>query len=118
MAALLGGCALPNPTKMEQVDEIPAAMIPRLDAMPVVQDETGVAIDDVEGVSCRRRTLSWFKAMPASWEDAVRRTKYRALQKGANAIASLACEEPKGSSFTTMCLESIRCTARAVRVEK
>ncbi len=116
-AALLGGCALPNPTKMEQLDDIPEAMIAQVDAMPEVGDENGVAIDNVEGVSCRRK-LSWFKAMPASWEDAVRRTKYRALQKGANAIANLSCGEPKGGSLTTMCLESIRCTARAVRVEK
>ena len=103
---------------MEQLDDIPEAMIPQLDAMPVISGENVVVIDDVEGVSCRRRTLSWFKGMPASWEDAVRRTKYRALQKGANAIAELSCEQPKGSSLTTMCIESIRCTARAVRVEK
>ena len=117
-AALLAGCALPNPTRMEQLDDIPEAMIPQLDAMPEIHDENVVAIDTVEGVSCRRRALSWFKGMPASWEDAVRRTKYRALQKGANAIANLSCEEPKGGSLTTMCMESIRCTARAVRVER
>lgn len=102
---------------MEQLDDIPEALIPQLDAMPVVGDETGVAMDNVEGVSCRRRTLSWLKGMPASWEDAVRRTKYRALQKGANAIANLECEQPKGGSLTTVCFESVRCTARAVRVD-
>lgn len=112
---LLGGCALPNPMKMEQLDDIPAALIPQLDAMPVLQDDSVIAIDNVEGVSCRR---AYFKAMPASWEDAVRRAKYRALQKGGNAIANLSCEAPKGGSLTTMCFESIRCTARAVHVEK
>lgn len=118
LAALLAGCALPNPTKMEQLDDIPESMIPQLDAMPELRDDVGVAIDNVEGVSCRRRTLTLLKGTPASWEDAVRRAKYRALQKGANAIANLSCEQPKGGSLTTMCLESIRCTARAVRVDK
>ena len=117
-AVLLGGCSLPNPTKMEQLDEIPEAMIPQLDAMPVVQPENAVSIENVEGVSCRRRTLAYFKGTPASWEDATRRAKYRALQKGANAIANLSCEQPKGGSFTTMCFESIRCTATAVRIDK
>ncbi|HEX2648997.1 MAG TPA: hypothetical protein VHN19_03560 [Burkholderiales bacterium] len=112
--ALLGGCALPNPTKMERLDDIPEAMVAQLDAMPVLQDDRvpRVSIEEVEGVSCRR---AW-KGMPASWDDAVRRTKYRALQKGANAIADLSCERPQGRSFTTMCFESIRCTARAVKI--
>ena len=111
---LLGGCALPNPTKMERLDDIPEAMVAQLDAMQVLQDDKipRLPLEEVEGVSCRR---AW-KGMPASWEDAVRRTKYRALQKGANAIADLSCERPQGRSFTTMCFESIRCTARAVKV--
>jgi uncharacterized protein YbjQ (UPF0145 family) len=113
-AALLGGCSLPNPMKMEHLDSIPAGIIAQLDAMPVLQDENAITIDSVEGVSCRRA----YKGMPASWEDAVRRAKYRALLKGANAIANLSCESPKGGSLTTMCFESVRCTARAVRVEK
>ena len=101
---------------MEQLDDIPEAMIQQVDAMPETRDENArrQVIDDVVGVSCRRA----YRGMPASWEDAVRRTKYRALQKGANAIAELSCERPKGGSLTTMCFESIRCTARAVRVEK
>jgi len=104
--ALLGGCALPNPTKMERLDDIPEAMVAQLDAMPVLQDDRvpRVSIEEVEGVSCRR---AW-KGMPASWDDAV--------QKGANAIADLSCERPQGRSFTTMCFESIRCTARAVKI--
>jgi len=114
--ALLGGCSLPNPTRMERLDDIPDELIAQLDAMPVLQDDgtPRQSIEDVEGVSCRRA----YKGMPASWEDAVRRTKYRALQKGADAIAELSCERPQGRSFTTMCFESIRCTARAVRAGK
>ena len=111
--ALLGGCSLPS-VKVEHLDDIPDAMIAQLDAMPVLQSDSTPrqVIEDVEGVSCRRA----YKGMPASWEDAVRRTKYRALQKGANAIADLSCERPQGRSLSTMCFESIRCTARAVRV--
>ncbi len=107
---------MPNPLAMEHLDDIPEAMIAQVDAMPEVRDEGAAqqVIDSVAGVSCRRA----YRGMPASWEDAIRRTKYRALQKGANAIADLSCERPKGGSLTTMCLESIRCTARAVRIEK
>ena len=112
---LLGGCSLPS-VKVEHLDDIPQAMFAKLDAMPVLQDDTvrRETLDDVEGVSCRRA----YKGMPASWEDAVRRTKYRALEKGANAIADLSCDRPQGRSLSTMCFESIRCTARAVRVGK
>lgn len=82
--ALLGGCALPNPTRMERLDDIPEAMVAQLDAMPVLQDDRvpRVSIEEVEGVSCRR---AW-KGMPASWNDAVRRTKYRALARQAGAL--------------------------------
>jgi len=114
-AALVGGCSLPS-VKVEHLDDIPEAAIAQLDAMPVLQDDgtPRQPIGDVEGVSCRRA----YKGMPASWEDAVRRTKYRALEKGGDAIAELSCERPKGRSLSTMCLESIRCTARAVRIGK
>jgi hypothetical protein len=46
----------------------------------------------------------------------VRRTKFRAMQAGGNAITDLSCDAPQGRSLTTLCLESIRCTARAVRL--
>jgi hypothetical protein len=116
-AVFVAGCAIPNPTKMEVLDDIPAAKIPEIDAVPeiligklaTVRHE---ALADVVGVSCRRV----YKGTPPSWEDAVRRAKFRAMQAGGNAITNLSCEAPQGRSLTTLCLESIRCTAQAVRL--
>ena len=115
--AFVAGCAIPNPTKMEVLDDIPAAKIPEIDAVPEIPvvklaAMRHEALADVAGVSCRRV----YKGTPPSWEDAVRRTKFRAMQAGGNAITNLSCESPRGRSLTTLCLESIRCTAQAVRL--
>ena len=116
-AAFVVGCAIPNPTKVEVLDDIPAAKIPEIDAVPEILAGKLAAMRheplvNVTGVSCRRV----YKGIPPSWEDAVRRTKFRAMQAGGNAITDLSCDAPQGRSLTTLCLESIRCTARAVRL--
>ncbi len=116
-AALVAGCTLPNPTKMEFLDDLPAAKLPQIDALPEISagklgSVRHESLAEVAGVSCRR---TW-KGTPPSWEDALRRTKYRAMEAGGNAIADLYCESPKGRSLTTLCLESIRCTAKAIRL--
>ena len=103
---------------MVHLDEIPAAKLAEIDALPEIRPEEAKTVSyrklaDVEGVSCKRSS----KAL-ASWEDAVRRTKFRAMQKGANAIANLSCEEPQSHPLTTLCYESIRCTASAVLVAR
>ena len=103
---------------MVHLDEIPQAKLAEIDALPEIRPENAKSVSyrklgDVEGVSCKRSSKEL-----ASWEDAVRRAKYRALQKGANAIADLKCEEPESHPLTTLCYESIRCTASAVQVGK
>ena len=120
-AALLSGCAMPTmPTiAIEHLDDIPAAEISAIDAIPEIPAGTLSKMPhetfvDVAGVSCRR---SYWGSAP-SWEDAVRRTKYRAMQQGANAIANLSCDLPEGNSLSAMCLESICCTASAIRIVK
>ena len=117
VAALVAGCALPNPTQMEFLDDLPEAKLPEIDSLPEIPTAKlgslrHESLADVAGVSCRR---TW-KGTPPSWEDALRRTKFRAMQAGGNAIANLNCELPKGRSLTTLCLESIRCTAKAIRL--
>lgn len=116
-AALVAGCVVPNPTKMERLDDMPAAKLPEIDAVPEIPAGKLAALRhealaEVNGVSCRRE----WKGTPPSWEDAVRRTKFRALQAGGNAIGNLNCELPQSRSLTTLCYESIRCTARAIRL--
>lgn len=113
--ASLPGCAAPKPWERVQLDEIPRDRITEIDALPEVNaDELPTKryadLGPVEGISCKRGSKE-----SASWEDAIRRTKFRVLQKGGNAIANLDCEAPRGMSLTTMCYESIRCTASAVR---
>jgi hypothetical protein len=114
---VLGACSIPKPWERVELDDIPAGKFAEIDALPEIRADTGTRIPPyaslgpVEGVSCKRS-----KKEVASWEDAIRRTKYRAMQKGGNAITNLHCEEPKGKSLTTLCYESVRCTANAVQL--
>src|SRR5690348_14989119 len=116
---LLAGCSVPRPWERVRLDDIPADKLSEIDALPEIRADTAARIpayDDlgpVEGVSCQRS-----KKELASWEDAIRRTKYRAMQKGGNAITHLYCEEPKGKSLTTLCYGSVRCTANAVQLSR
>lgn len=118
LLAFLFGCAVPKPWEKVELDEIPADKFAEIDALPELRDKAAstTAYSDlgvVEGVSCKRGRKEL-----ASWEDAIRRTKYRAMQKGGNAITNLSCEAPKGGSLTTLCYESIRCTASAIQLPK
>jgi hypothetical protein len=106
---------VPEPWERVRLDDIPEDKIAEIDRVPEIEAQplpTAAYADlgPVEGVSCKRSSRE-----VASWEDAIRRTKYRAMQKGGNAIANLSCEAPKGLSATTLCRESIRCTASAVK---
>ena len=116
--AVLVGCSLPK-IGVEHLDEIPMEKITEIDAVPEIAPNAPGAVPyefvtDVVGISCRRAS----RAMPPSWEDAVRRAKYRAMQAGANAVTNLSCDLPRKRTLDTMCLESIRCTARAIRLAK
>ncbi len=113
--ALLSGCATPG--SVENPDDIPAAKLSAIDAMPEVGDKELAtqpyeALGKVEGVSCRRS----YRGAAPSWEETVRRTKYEAMKKGANAISDLACGLPEGRSYFKLCFDSIRCTADAIRL--
>jgi hypothetical protein len=119
LTILFAACSVPQPWERVRLDDIPADKLAEIDALPELRADTGARLPPytdlgtVEGVSCKRS-----KKELASWEDAIRRTKYRAMQKGGNAITNLYCEEPKGKSLTTLCYESVRCTANAVQLQK
>ena len=118
LCAALVGCALPK-IGVEHLDEIPPAKIAEIDAVPEIAPNALNTVSyefvtDVVGISCRRAS----REMPPSWEDAVRRTKYRAMQASANAVTNLSCDLPKKRTLDTMCLEAIRCMARAIRLTK
>jgi hypothetical protein len=119
LIVLLAGCSVPRPWERVELDDIPAAKFAEIDALPELRRDIGTPmpryadLGQVEGVSCKRS-----RKEVASWEDAIRRTKYRAMQKGGNAITDLYCEQPQGRSLTTLCYESVRCTAKAVQVAR
>jgi len=114
---MLWGCASSIPDVVE-LDDIPADKMAEIDALPEVTAKPYTELGAVDAISCKRNSKE-----NASWEDAVRRTKFRALKKGANAIADLDCEEPKEGPllsritgrFSSTCQETIRCSATAVR---
>jgi hypothetical protein len=113
--AFLPGCVTPG--NSENLDAIPAARRAEIDAMPEVEEnklgmQAYETLGKVEGISCKR---SFWGSAP-SWEETVRRTKYEAMKKGANAISNLACGLPEGRSYFKLCFDSIRCTADAIRI--
>jgi hypothetical protein len=115
---LLAGCASSIPRNVK-LDDIPADQVARIDALPEAAPGGYTKLGDVEGISCNHRSPK----TSASWEDAVRRTKFRALKMGADAIADLDCGLPKEGPLLSRltgyvlstCEETIRCTASAVR---
>jgi hypothetical protein len=115
--ALLAGCATPG--SLEDLEEIPAAKLAAINAMPEVGDKELAmqpyeTLGRVESVSCRRS----YRGPAPSWEETVRRTKYEAMKKGANAIANLACGPAEGPSLTKLCFDSIRCAADAILLKQ
>jgi len=117
---LVQGCS--SIPRLVELDEIPSAKIAEIDALPEVARTPAMAYQElgmVEGISCRQRSST----EPASWQDALRRAKFRAMQKGANAFTDLECEPPKPGPFLSRitgyvmstCNETIRCTVSAVR---
>jgi hypothetical protein len=113
----LSGCVAPN--RSEDLNDITAAKRAEIDAMPEVEEKelSGKpyeSLGKVEALTCKRSP--WGPA--PSWEETVRRTKFEAMKRGANAIANLACDLPEVRSYTKLCLESIHCMADAVRLAK
>jgi len=113
----LSGCV--TSSSSENLEDSPAAKRAEIDAMPAVGDkelstQPHESLGKVEGVSCKR---SYWDSAP-SWDETVRRTKYEAMKKGANAIANLECGLPEGRSYIKLCFDSIRCTAEAIQFRK
>jgi len=67
----------------------------------------------VEGNSCKNKL--WDPA--ATKSDAIHQARYHAMEMDADEITSLNCEDPRGTSLSTNCWESITCTARAIKFD-
>ena len=70
-------------------------------------------INIVEGISCKNKV--WDHA--ATKSDAIFQARYWAQQMGANGVANLQCDHPRGTTTTYNCWESITCTAEAIKIE-
>jgi len=78
-----------------------------------LQGKSFKVINIVEGISCKNKV--WDPA--ATKSDAVFQAKYWAKEMGADGIANLQCEFPRGTTTTYNCWESITCTAEAIKLE-
>jgi hypothetical protein len=67
----------------------------------------------VEGISCKNKM--WDHA--ATKSDAIFQTRYWAQQIGADGITNLQCDQPRGTTTSYNCWESITCTAEAIKFE-
>jgi uncharacterized protein YbjQ (UPF0145 family) len=67
----------------------------------------------VEGISCKNKT--WDPA--ATRSDAIFQARYWAKQMGADGIANLQCDHPRGTTTTYNCWESITCSAEAIKLK-
>jgi hypothetical protein len=67
----------------------------------------------VEGISCKNKT--WDPA--ATRSDAIFQARYWAKQRGADGIANLQCDHPRGTTTSYNCWESITCSAEAIKLK-
>jgi hypothetical protein len=67
----------------------------------------------VEGISCKNKT--WDPA--ATRSDAIFQARYWAKQMGADGIANLQCDHPRGTTTSYNCWESITCSAEAIKLK-
>jgi hypothetical protein len=70
-------------------------------------------INIVEGISCKNKV--WDHA--ATKSDAIFQARYWAQQMGADGVANLQCDHPRGTTTTYNCWESVTCTAEAIKFE-
>jgi uncharacterized protein YbjQ (UPF0145 family) len=67
----------------------------------------------VEGISCKNKV--WDHA--ATKSDAINQAKYWAKQAGADGVANVQCDNPRGTTTSYNCWESITCTAEAIKLQ-
>lgn len=70
-------------------------------------------VNIVEGISCKNKM--WDHA--ATKSDAIFQARYWAQQAGADGVANLQCDAPRGTTTTYNCWESVTCTAEAIKFD-
>ena len=114
---LLTGCGAMVPVVKQ--DEMSAEQKRLVNAVEIFNqaqlvDRKYKIITIVEGISCKNKM--WDHA--ATKLDSIFQVKHWALQSGADGIANLQCDQPRGTTVTYNCWESITCTAEAIKFDK
>ena len=123
LAASLWGCVLDRPAlgpfipvvKMSDISKEERHQLARVDIYTQTQliGKKYTSLKSVEGNSCKNKL--WDPA--ATKSDAINQARYHAMEMDADGITSLHCQDPRGTSTSTNCWESITCTARAIKFD-
>lgn len=113
-SALLNGCG-PN-IPVVKMDDLSPQKRHELDKIEIFNQGQLMGkeyriLNIVEGISCKNKT--WDHA--ATKNDAIYQTRYWAQQAGADGITSIQCDQPRGTTTSYNCWESITCTAEAIK---
>jgi hypothetical protein len=113
-ASLITGCGALVP--VAKIDELKIETKRKVLSMPIYNESqlTGkkyTILNYVEGISCKNKT--WDPA--ATKTDAINQAKYWAYEMGAEGMLNIQCEQPRGTTTTYNCWESITCTAQAIK---
>ena len=113
---LLSGCLGPL-VPVKNMDEVPFQLKRQVLSMPIYNEsqlfqKQYKVINIVEGISCKNKT--WDPA--ATKTDAINQAKYWAYEMGADALLNIQCDNPRGTTTSYNCWESITCTAQAIKV--
>ena len=114
----LMGCVGPL-VPVKKLDELPVEARREVLAMPIYNESQlsqmkYSVMNVVEGISCKNKT--WDPA--ATKTDAINQAKYWAREMGADALINIQCDQPRGTTTTYNCWESITCTAQAIKIKQ
>jgi uncharacterized protein YbjQ (UPF0145 family) len=116
VALLLSGCGAMVPVVKQE--ELTAQQKREVNEVAIFNSSQLVGKDFtvlkiVEGISCKNKT--WDPA--ATRSDAIFQARYWAKQMGADGIANLQCDHPRGTTTSYNCWESITCSAEAIKLK-
>ncbi len=116
LAVLVTGCGAMVP--VVKMEDIPAEQRRAVNEIAIYNQTQLIGrkfkvMNIVEGISCKNKM--WDHA--ATKSDAIFQARYWAQQMGADGIANLQCDHPRGTTTTYNCWESITCTAEAIKLE-
>lgn len=116
VAVLLTGCGAMVP--VVKMEDIPPEQRRAVNEVAIYNQTQLIGrkfkvLNIVEGISCKNKV--WGHA--ATKSDAIFQVRYWAQQMGADGIANLQCDHPRGTTTSYNCWESITCTAEAIKFE-